>query len=143
VHAAWSANEKESDMTDQTTKPAPAEGDEVRDAAQALIDHLWKTQLAGIPFHLVADLKQALDAQPQPKGAAVAWRDPSNVEPGQGCTYDKSVADKWPHIYRQPLYAESAQAPAPTLRRRCTSCAAPASRSTPSASRPAATRCTR
>lgn len=46
-------------MNDQTNKPAPA----VRDAAQALTDHLWKTQLAGIPFHLVADLKQALDAQ--------------------------------------------------------------------------------
>ncbi|KQY83731.1 hypothetical protein [Pelomonas sp. Root1444] len=57
-------------------QPSPAEGDEVRDAAQALIDHLWKTQLAGIPFHLVADLKQALDAQPQPKGmlpAAKEW----------------------------------------------------------------------
>ena len=35
----------------------------------------------------------------------VAWRDPSNSEPGQGCTYDKDVAAKWPHIYKQPLFA--------------------------------------
>ena len=59
------------DCTQEWPVPAgaqsPAEGDEVRDAAQALINHLWKTQLAGIHFHLVADLKQALDAKPQPK----------------------------------------------------------------------------
>jgi hypothetical protein len=35
----------------------------------------------------------------------VAWRDPTNVKPGQGCTYEREVANKWPHIYSQPLYA--------------------------------------
>ena len=36
----------------------------------------------------------------------VAWRDPSNSDPGQGCTYDKAKHEQWPHIYKQPRYAE-------------------------------------
>jgi len=42
-------------------------------------------------------------AQEPSGGEVVAWRDPSNSDPGQGCTYDKAVHEKWPHIYRQPL----------------------------------------
>jgi|GEM_PF-5976066 len=35
----------------------------------------------------------------------VAWRDPKNSDPGQGCTYDVEKHKKWPHIYTQALYA--------------------------------------
>jgi Lar family restriction alleviation protein len=38
------------------------------------------------------------------QGEAVAWRDPSNTEPGQAVTFSKAYAEKWPHIYKQPLY---------------------------------------
>lgn len=34
----------------------------------------------------------------------VAWRDPTNADPGQSITYDPSVAKEWSHIYIQPLY---------------------------------------
>ena len=50
----------------------------------------------------------ALAEQQEP----VAWRDPTNSDPGQGCTYDKAVHEKWPHIYKQPLYT----APQPAKR---------------------------
>lgn len=36
----------------------------VGERARALVEHLWKTDLKGIRFHLVADLKAALDAKP-------------------------------------------------------------------------------
>lgn len=35
----------------------------------------------------------------------VAWMDPTNRDPGQSVTFHKEKADKWPHIYKQPLYA--------------------------------------
>jgi hypothetical protein len=38
-------------------------------------------------------------------GDPVAWRDPTNTNPGQGCTYKRAVHEKWPHIYTQALYA--------------------------------------
>ena len=40
-----------------------------------------------------------------PADSAVAWRDPSNIEPAQGCTYSRETAEKWPHLFSQPLYA--------------------------------------
>jgi len=40
----------------------------------------------------------------QPEQEPVAWRDPTNIDPGQGCTYTKERREKWPHIYRQALY---------------------------------------
>src|SRR5690606_32197429 len=40
-------------------------------------------------------------------GEPVAWRDPDNLNPGQSVTFDPETAAKWPHIYRQPLYAAS------------------------------------
>ena len=48
----------------------------------------------------------------QEKGAPVqlpepaAWRDPTNLQPSQGCTYMRAIHEKWPHIYREPLYTE-------------------------------------
>lgn len=36
----------------------------------------------------------------------VAWRDPKNFLPSQGCTYEKSTAKKWAHIYTEALYTE-------------------------------------
>ena len=42
-------------------------------------------------------------AEPEPE--PVVWRDPSNSNPGQGCTYDKATHEQWPHIFSQPLYA--------------------------------------
>jgi hypothetical protein len=45
---------------------------------------------------------QARAAQPS---EPVAWRDPKNINPGQGCTYDLAAHIRWPHIYSQPLYA--------------------------------------
>lgn len=53
---------------------------------------------------LVAYVNELL-AQRQPASEPVAWRDPSNSDPGQGCTYDKTKQEQWPHIYKQPLYA--------------------------------------
>jgi len=44
------------------------------------------------------------DALGQPEQEPVAWRDPTNIDPGQGCTYKKEWREKWPHIYRQALY---------------------------------------
>lgn len=35
-----------------------------------------------------------------------AWRDPKNFLPSQGCTYEKSTAKKWAHIYTEALYTE-------------------------------------
>ncbi len=44
-------------------------------------------------------LKKAIsDAEP------VAWRDPTNSDPGQAVTFSNSKAAKWPHIYSQPIY---------------------------------------
>jgi hypothetical protein len=64
----------------------------------------------------IASLKAALEhAQQQVPAAAgqpVAWRDPTNFNPGQAITFDSEVAQKWPHIYKQPLYA-AAQAAQP------------------------------
>ena len=39
---------------------------------------------------------------PEPAG----WRDPTNLQPSQGCTYMRAIHEKWPHIYREPLYTE-------------------------------------
>lgn len=36
----------------------------------------------------------------------VAWRDPKNILPSQGCTYEESIAKRWAHIYTEPLYTE-------------------------------------
>lgn len=35
----------------------------------------------------------------------VAWRDPTNLNPGQSVTFQLDVHLKWSHIFRQPLYA--------------------------------------
>ncbi len=43
----------------------------------------------------------------------VAWRDPTNTNPGQGCTYDKATQAQWPHIYREPLYLHPSPAQPP------------------------------
>lgn len=34
----------------------------------------------------------------------VAWRDPTNADPGQAVTFDKGTAEKWPHKYPQALF---------------------------------------
>lgn len=52
----------------------PAQSSTVGDRARALVEHLWKTDLKGIPFHLVADLKSALDAQPAAQAEPDAWK---------------------------------------------------------------------
>lgn len=51
------------------------------------------------------------DSQDCPDCTPVAWRDPANVEPGQGCTYKQDVAKKWPHIYKQALYSSPQSSP--------------------------------
>lgn len=35
-----------------------------------------------------------------------AWRDPTNGDPGQAVTFQKGVAEKWPHIFSMPLFAK-------------------------------------
>lgn len=36
-----------------------------------------------------------------------AWRDPKNSDPGQAVTFKKEDHDKWPHIFREPLFAHA------------------------------------
>ena len=43
-------------------------------------------------------------ALPEP----VAWRDPSNINPGQSVTFERSKHERWPHIYSEPLYTRAA-----------------------------------
>ena len=98
----------------------------LRKAAQGVVDRwdtpLWKDVPATAVY--IADLRAALAAAPQPPEAAqasvsngtfaapvqlpepAAWRDPKNFLPSQGCTYEKSTAKKWAHIYTEPLYTE-------------------------------------
>ena len=57
----------------------------------------------------VSDLDAALAQQAEPAQEPVAWRDSDNSDPGQGCTYDKAKAARWPHIYKQPLYTAPPQ----------------------------------
>ena len=52
--------------------------------------------------HIEAYVEQKLKER---MGEPVAWRDPSNISPEQGCTYQKAVSEAWPHIYTQALYA--------------------------------------
>ncbi|MDH1765115.1 hypothetical protein N5D37_05255 [Comamonas aquatica] len=87
----------------------------LREAAQAVVERwdtpLWKDVPATTVY--IADLRAALASAPQPPEAApvelpepVAWRDPKNILPSQGCTYEKSTAKKWAHIYTEALYTE-------------------------------------
>jgi hypothetical protein len=39
-----------------------------------------------------------------------AWRDPTNCDPAQSVTFTKSIAEKWPHVFSMPLYAEPQEA---------------------------------
>lgn len=50
----------------------------------------------------VANTPAAPVQMPEPAG----WRDPTNLQPSQGCTYMRAIHEKWPHIYREPLYTE-------------------------------------
>jgi len=52
----------------------------------------------------IDDVQQPTPPAAQPMQEPVAWRDPTNIDPGQGCTYKKEWREKWPHIYRQALY---------------------------------------
>ena len=59
-------------------------------------------RLAAVEFErdtLRAELA-ALKAQ-----VPVAWRDPTNMNPGQSVTFDRTKREKWPHIYSRPLFA--------------------------------------
>jgi len=84
------------------THPAPPASQE---QAQQPSAQAWanETGLRQIECPSCGDLAVAYDPQQPSGGEVVAWRDPSNSDPGQGCTYDKAVHEKWPHIYRQPL----------------------------------------
>ena len=46
------------------------------------------------------------EAAPVQLPEPAAWRDPKNFLPSQGCTYEKSTAKKWAHIYTEALYTE-------------------------------------
>ena len=77
----------------------------LREAAQQALEALENGAIARpgwVPDYdaAITALRAALAEQAQP----VAWRDPSNTDPGQGCTYVPAVRDKWPHIFTQPLY---------------------------------------
>ena len=61
----------------------------------------------------LTDRLESLAKAPPPADAAsmqmpepAAWRDPTNLQPSQGCTYMRAIHEKWPHIYREPLYTE-------------------------------------
>ena len=58
----------------------------------------------------LAELKRAIidDARIELAGpAAVAWYDPENKDPGQSVTFSRERHEKWPHIYKVPLYERS------------------------------------
>lgn len=69
------------------------ERDEAHDALTAEL-----RRLAQVEAEHEALKKAISDAEP------VAWRDPTNSDPGQAVTFSNSKAAKWPHIYSQPLY---------------------------------------
>lgn len=79
----------------------PEAGDPQRSLMQinaALAKYDAKQQTASISDVINSVVKDSLTTDP------VAWRDPTNIDPGQSVTFEKSTAEKWPHIYRQPLY---------------------------------------
>lgn len=58
------------------------------------------------PPEAKASVSNGTFAAPVQLPEPVAWRDPKNFLPSQGCTYEKSTAKKWAHIYTEPLYTE-------------------------------------
>jgi hypothetical protein len=73
---------------------------------------------AGMVPELRERIKQAEQPRNEPVQQPVAWRDPKNHDPGQGCTYSSNIANKWPHIYSQPLYASPQAQPMSDEQRR-------------------------
>ena len=88
---------------------------DLRQAAMQALEALEIIDRA-MPFPVGKQIITALrKALAQPEQEPVAWRDPTNIDPGQGCTYTKERREKWPHIYRQALYtAPPAAQPEPT-----------------------------
>lgn len=65
----------------------------------------WKegaSTIAEFKKDLVSVLEATIE---EPSDEPVAWRDPTNPNPEQGCTYTKLAHEKWPHVFRQALYA--------------------------------------
>jgi len=59
-----------------------------------------RTEMARAIRAYLASSDSGVNGEPEP----VAWRDPKNMDPGQSVTFDRSVMERWPHIYKQPLY---------------------------------------
>ena len=84
---------------------------DLRQAAMQALEALEIIDRA-MPFPVGKQIITALrKALAQPEQEPVAWRDPTNIDPGQGCTYTKERREKWPHIYRQALYTTPPAAP--------------------------------
>ncbi len=67
-------------------------------------------ELANVLDEARAALASTDSKPPEP----VAWRDPTNTEPGQSVTFDRKRAEKWPHIFKEPLYALASTDSKPT-----------------------------
>ena len=89
---------------------------EALDVAQSLLE---KSRHHGKILAAYDTIKEALA---QPEQEPVAWRDPTNIDPGQGCTYTKERREKWPHIYRQALYTAPPAAQPEQERNFCPRC---------------------
>ena len=75
------------------------------EALREAIDTLKQTKHGNCDYAWIdGTIKKCTAALAQPEQEPVAWRDPTNIDPGQGCTYSKERREKWPHIYRQALY---------------------------------------
>jgi hypothetical protein len=76
----------------------------VKLAALRYVDTMRDSQVRALLYALATD-----KTEQEPN----AWRDPTNGDPGQSVTFQKCVADKWPHIYSMSLYATPQAAKCP------------------------------
>lgn len=92
-------------LTSRKERIVLSAADEASPAVDAISDFATKRGLS-LDNARVRDWVDALAQPPaaQPEQEPVAWRDPTNIDPGQGCTYSKERREKWPHIYMQALY---------------------------------------
>ena len=75
---------------------------DLKQAAQQALE-AWRRP-NGINYYDFVPYMDALEKALAQQAEPVAWRDPSNAYPGQGCTYKKAIHEKWPYIYSQALY---------------------------------------
>jgi hypothetical protein len=97
----------------------------VKRAALRYVDTMQDSQVRTLLYTLASDKTEQVPN---------AWRDPTNGDPGQSVTFQKCVADKWPHIYSMSLYATPQAAKCPDCSNtgyvpdgnHCMACSAPA-----------------